>query len=91
MKGSFLGIPSFFFGNAAITGSPNEGNDYELRPNQRIIIGVNFASWRSNLNEDIFHELVHGGGVIGRKSITAGKHDLYDIGAKYDKILEGCN
>jgi len=93
LLGHVSGFFGFYSGAGATTGSPNEGNDYKLKPNQRVITVVNFGSRNSNLNEDIPHEMVHADGVRGEPGMSGGLssvHDLSNYGAKYKNVIENC-
>ncbi|MBX7055258.1 MAG: hypothetical protein K1X36_09900 [Pyrinomonadaceae bacterium] len=88
----FSGYFGFVFGASGATFFPNS---YTENPTIRIVIGLNFGSVTSDIDEDMFHEIVHGGGVPGQRPISGGLlspvHDLSNFGKYYEQIKENCN
>lgn len=85
------GFFGFFFGAQAATGL--NYSTYRQAPNIRVVTVINFGSSLSDLDEDVYHEIVHGGGVAGENPISGGlslTHDLSNYGTRYDNLIQTC-
>ena len=91
MFNGFDGVFGFLFGvPRATTFVPN---NYEQARGERIVIALNLAHLWSDLDEDVFHEVIHGGGVPGQTGISGGLssvHDLSNYGKRYSTLIAAC-